>query len=132
MNEVTDFFHLFMAMILFFTALGICFVGGETVMRLVSVNEVERQDEVLYERNDAEIIYCIKGDELMSKLLCGSGIDIQICCLDGREIDFPAGETREEVMKRASFSLNSEYRFEYMYGNSGNKKTLRFVECEEE
>jgi len=132
MNVVTSFLHLIMAMILFFAALGLCFLGGGTVMNMVLVEEMERQDEVLYETSDAEIIYCIKGDELMSKLLCGSEIDIQVCCLDGSETVFLSGENGERVLQKAEFSWDSEYRLEYKYGNSGNKKMLRFVECVKE
>lgn len=132
MNEGADFFHLIMAVILFLSALSICFLGGETLMNMVSIKEMERQDEVLYEQNGTEIMYCIKGEELINRLLCGSEIDIQICCLDGRETIFPKGERGEAILQKAGLSRDSEYRLEYKYGNRGNKKMLRFVECEKE
>ena len=129
---MADFWHSIIAMLLFLAALGICFAGGDIVMKTVSVKEMAYRDEVLYEKEEAEISYCIRGDELMSKLLSGSAIDIQICCLDGSEREFPTGERSECVLQKAGFPLDSEYRLDYVYGTSGRTTLLRFAECAKE
>ena len=129
---MTEFFHSIVAMLLFFAALGIAFVGGETIVKTVAVKELAYQGEVVYEKEGVEIQYCIKGEELLLKLLSGSAIDIQVCCRDGNEIGFHAGERGEAVLQKASFSFDSEYRLEYGYSNKGRTKVLRFVECTKE
>lgn len=129
---MTEFFHSIAAMLLFLAALGIVFVGGETIVKTVAVKELAYQGEVVYEKAGIESQYCIKGEDLLLKLLSGSVIDIQICCCDGNEIEFLAGEKGEEVLQKASFSFDSEYRLEYGYSNKGSTKVLRFVECKKE
>ena len=74
---------------------------------------------------DAILEFCV-SDMLYHKY---TTFHIQVCCLDGSETVFLSGENGERVLQKAEFSWDSEYRLEYKYGNSGNKKMLRFVEC---
>ena len=123
-----EFFHSVIAMLLFMAALWIGVVGGKTVMSTVEKIETEYQDEVLYEKADTTIAYCISGDALLGKLLQGSMLDIQVCCLDGSETVFAAGKDATEVIEQLGFPLDSEYQLKYGYDNDGRKQILRFVE----
>ena len=123
-----EFLHSVIAMLLFIAALWVCVVGGKTVMRTVELRETEYQDEVLYEKGNSTIAYCISGDALLGKLLQGSMLDIQICCLDGSETVFAAGMNATDVIEQMGFPLDSEYQLKYDYDNDGRKRILRFVE----
>lgn len=129
---MADFLHMIVAMLLFVAALSICFTGGKTVMNTVANNKLRYQESVLFEVEEKIYSYCVTGEALWAKLMCGSEIDVQIRGMDGSVVTIPAGDRVTEHLDSSSFSFDSEYCLDYEYGNYGGTKLLCFAEVKKD
>ncbi len=127
-----DFFHMIVAVLLFLSALGMCFAGVYRLTKTMSSLPFSIEDEVAFTSNlKAETDYC-EVSQLAATLLCDAEFAIQVVFSDGTSMRIPAAGVDIEAVQRVCQADAAGYSKTYDYDEQGTIKGLTFTQIRRE
>ena len=127
-----DFFHMIVAVLLFLSALGMCFAGVYRLTETMNTPAFSIEDTVAFVSDSkTETDYC-EISQLAATLLCDSEFLIQVVFSDGTSMRIPAAGVDIEAVQRVCQADAAGYSKTYDYDEHGTIKGLTFTQIRRE
>ncbi len=125
-----EFFHMIVAVLLFLSALILCFAGVYRLTEVMGTPAFAIEDEVAFESNIQTGLDSVEASQLEATLLRGSELVIRVVFSDGTNMVVPAECIAEEAVQRIGQTNAAGYYKKYNYDGRGAIQCLTFTEVD--